>query len=162
MSSAGPGSVDGASFAGQGHGLVGEGEFATLHFRVVTPGDPQFGLAKVDARDRNNQSLPVSSGVLAVAPKTFVTAFAPAMPNPFAHTTQFQFSLASAGRAELEVFSVSGRRVRTLSSGVREAGEYRLQWNGSDDSGRLLAAGVYYARLVTAHGKFTRVVTYLR
>ena len=160
--SADPGTVDGASFSGNGQGLVGEGEFATLHFRVVAAGDPKFGFAKVDARDRNNQSLPVSSGVLAVAPKTFVTAFAPAMPNPFARTTQFQFSLASAGRAELEVFSVDGRRVRTLASGLREAGEYHIEWSGSDDSGRPLAAGVYYARLVTAHGRFTRVVTYLK
>jgi len=45
---------------------------------------------------------------------------------------------------------------------VREAGEYRLERNGSDDSGRPLAAGLYYARLLTAHGRFTRVVTFLK
>ena len=32
------GTVDGAVFAGNGQGLLGEGEFATVHFRVVTPG----------------------------------------------------------------------------------------------------------------------------
>ena len=162
--SAEPGLLDGASFAGAGQGIVGDGEFATVHFRVVAPGEPKFGFAQVDARDARNQSLHVDSGVLAVAPRTWVTAFAPAMPNPFGRstTTTFQFSLSKPGRADLEVFSVDGRHVRTLSSGVREAGEYRLEWNGSDDSGRPLAAGVYYARFVTAQGRFTRVVTYLR
>jgi flagellar hook assembly protein FlgD len=154
-----PGTVDGASFTGSGQGLVGEGEFAALRFRVVAAGDPRFGFAKVDARDHQNHTLAVSSGVLAVTPRAFVTAFAPAMPNPFRRTTAFQFSLARPGRADLELFSVGGRRVRTLSSGAREAGEYRLEWNGSDDSGRPLAAGVYYARLLTAQGRFTRVVT---
>jgi hypothetical protein len=160
--SAEPGTVDGASFAGGGQGLVGEGEFATLHFRVVAAGDPRFGFAKVDARDHQNHALQISSGVLAVAPKTFVTAFAPAMPNPFNRTTSFQFSLARAGRADLELYTVAGRRVRTLASGARDAGEYHLEWDGTDDSGRPLAAGVYYARLLTPQGRFTRVVTFLK
>ena len=97
-----------------------------------------------------------------MAPRTFVTAFAPAMPNPFGRTTMFAFSLAKAGRTDLEVFSVDGRRVRTMVSGTQAAGEHRVEWNGTDDSGRPLAAGVYYARLVTPQGSFTRVVTYLR
>jgi flagellar hook assembly protein FlgD len=56
---------------------------------------------------------------------------------------------------------VDGRRVRTITSGLRDAGEYRLEWNGADDSGHRIAPGVYYARLVTAQGRFTRVVTRL-
>jgi flagellar hook assembly protein FlgD len=84
------------------------------------------------------------------------------MPNPFGRTTTFRFSLAKAGSAELEVFSVDGRRVRTLSQGAREAGEYSIEWNGTDDAGRALNAGVYYARLVTPQGRFTRTVTFLK
>jgi hypothetical protein len=160
--SATPGNVDGASFAGSGQGLAGSGEFATVHFTVLATGDPKFDFAKVDARDRNNRTVAVNSGVLDVAPKVLRTAFAPAVPNPFTRGTQFAFSLAQPGRSELEVFSVDGRRVRTLASGLHDAGEYRLEWNGADDSGHPLAAGVYYARLLTAQGRFTRVVTYLK
>jgi hypothetical protein len=156
-----PGSVDGAVFAGSGQGFTGEGEFATLHFHVVAAGDPRFGFAAVDARDNQNHTVALATGVTAATPRTFVTAFAPAMPNPFGRSTTFAFSLAKAGRADLEVFSVDGRRVRTITSGPREAGEYRLQWNGADDSGRPIAPGVYYARLVTAQGHFTRVVSRL-
>jgi hypothetical protein len=159
--SASPGSVDGAVFAGAGHGLTGDGEFATVHFHVIAAGDPKFGFASVDARDAQNHAVTLATGVTAVTPRSFVTAFAPAMPNPFGHSTTFAFSLAKAGRADLEVYSVDGRRVRTITSGVRDAGEYRLEWNGADDAGRTIAPGVYYARLVTAQGRFTRVVTRL-
>jgi hypothetical protein len=159
--SAEPGAVDGAVFAGAGHGFTGEGEFATVHFQVVAAGDPKFGFATVDARDAQNHNVTLATGVTSAAPRTFVTTLAPAMPNPFGRSTTFAFSLAKAGRADLEVFSVDGRRVRTITSGLRDAGEYRLEWNGADDSGHPIAPGVYYARLVTAQGKFTRVVTRL-
>ena len=160
--SAEPGSVDGASFAGTEQGLVGEGEFATLHFRVKVAGDARITFASVEGRDSQNHAIDVTTKVAAVTPRTFTTAFAPAIPNPFGRTTMFQFSLAKSGAAELEVFSVDGRRVRRLASGTREAGEYRVEWNGTDEAGRPLSAGVYYARLSTAQGRFTRVVTYLR
>ena len=159
--SAAPGSVDGALFTGTGQGFTGEGEFATVHFQVVAAGDPKFGFAAVDARDAQNHTVTLATGVTATSPRTFVTTLAPAMPNPFGRSTTFAFALAKAGRADLEVFSVDGRRVRTITSGLREAGEYRLEWNGADDSGRPIAPGVYYARLVTAQGRFTRVVTRL-
>jgi len=159
--SAAPGSVDGAVFTGTAQGFTGDGEFATFHFHVVAAGDPGFAFAETKARDAQNHTVTLVTGVTAVTPRSFVTAFAPAMPNPFAHSTTFAFSLAKAGRADLEVFSLDGRRVRTITSGVRDAGEYRLEWNGTDDAGRTIAPGVYYARLVTAQGRFTQVVSRL-
>jgi hypothetical protein len=159
--SATPGSVDGAMFAGSKQGFSGEGEFATIHFRVVAAGDPKFGFDTVDARDAQNQPVSLATGLTASTPRAYVTGLMPAMPNPFGRSTTFAFTLAQAGRADLEVYSVDGRRVRTITSGVRDAGEYRLEWNGTDDAGRSIAPGVYYARLVTAQGRFTRVVTHL-
>jgi flagellar hook assembly protein FlgD len=141
---------------------VGDGEFATVQFRVKAAGDPRIAFARVEGRDAQNQPVEVSGRIAAVTPRTFVTAFAPAMPNPFNQRTTFRFSLARAGRADLQVFSVDGRLVRTLSAGMREAGEHQVEWNGSDDSGRPMNAGVYYARLQTAQGRWTRVVTYLK
>ena len=154
--------MDGASFAGSGQGLVGDGEFATVQFRVKAAGDPRIAFARVEGRDAQNQSIDVTAKVAAVTPRTFATAFAPAMPNPFNQRTTFRFSLAKSARADLQVFSVDGRLVRTLANGVREAGEYQVEWKGTDDSGRPLNAGVYYVRLVTPQLKQTRVVTFLK
>ena len=72
------------------------------------------------------------------------------------------FGLAARGPVDLAVFGVDGRRVRTLVREVREPGEYTVVWNGRDDEGHATSAGVYYARLVTAQGCFTRPVTYLK
>ena len=43
-----------------------------------------------------------------------------------------------------------------------EAGEYRETWDGRNDAGLPVGAGVYYARLVTAQGEFRRKLVRLQ
>ena len=96
----------------------------------------------------------------AVAPAR--TQLAVARPNPFRQTVTFPFSLSRVGRVELALYSVDGRRMRTLVSEVREPGEYDVVWDGRDDDGRAVVAGVYYARLDTPRGRFTRTVIHVK
>ena len=72
------------------------------------------------------------------------------------------FSLAARGPVDVALYAVNGRRLRTLVRGVREAGEYSLTWDGRDDDGAPAPAGVYYLRMVTPQGRFTRMLTYLK
>lgn len=70
-----------------------------------------------------------------------------ARPNPFGLETRIAFELPSACETRVEVYTVSGRRVATLLSGVRAAGSHEATWDGTDDRGRDLASGVYLVRL---------------
>jgi len=72
------------------------------------------------------------------------------------------FSLAAGGEVDLTVYSVDGRRVRTLVRGIREPGEYETVWDGRDDGGRAVRAGVYFARLAAPQGRYARTLTYLK
>ena len=60
--------------------------------------------------------------------------------------------MATAGEVRVGIFDVAGRRVATLVAGHQEAGRHSVTWNGTDDSGRALSSGVYFARLETAGG----------
>jgi hypothetical protein len=71
----------------------------------------------------------------------------PAMPNPFNPRTVLTFALARPGTVTLDVFDLTGRRVRRLVDGALPAGEHRTEWHGRDDHGRTLASGVYLVRL---------------
>jgi YVTN family beta-propeller protein len=86
----------------------------------------------------------------------------PASPNPFCASTQLAFSLDAAGPAELAIHDVRGRRVRALSDGERGAGRHVLAWDGRDDLGRRLPAGVYFASLRVDGFTQTRKVVVLR
>ena len=46
----------------------------------------------------------------------------------------------------LTIYDLGGRRVRTLLSGVQQAGPGRTTWDGRDDSGRGAATGIYLFR----------------
>jgi flagellar hook assembly protein FlgD len=48
---------------------------------------------------------------------------------------------------ELVLFDARGRRVRALVAGKYDPGEHTVTWDGTDDQGRPVASGVYFARL---------------
>jgi hypothetical protein len=159
--SAKPGNVDAAVMRAQG--MKGEGVLATVTFRVLSAGDPKIGIASLDGRDAHNHKLDVKQSLqLQVPAVPRVTELAYARPNPFRQKVNIPFSLSAGGAVNLEIYSVDGRRVRTLVHETREPGEYNVVWDGRDENGSVAMAGVYYVRLVTPQGRFTRTVTNLK
>jgi hypothetical protein len=69
-------------------------------------------------------------------------------PNPFSPHTRISFSLPREGWVNLKVYSAEGRLIRTLFSGRRGPGRYRLVWDGADEAGRPVPSGVYFCSLV--------------
>jgi hypothetical protein len=159
--SSGPGNVDAALLGLRGRALSGVGTLAVVTFRALADGDPRIGLARLAARDAQNQPLALGAPA-AGAGAGLSTALMPAMPNPFHGATALGISLAEAGPVEVAVYSVDGRRVKTLFKGNREAGAFRIAWDGTDERGNRMQPGVFFARLVTASGQSMRAVTYLR
>ncbi len=72
------------------------------------------------------------------------------IPNPLNRSTRVDFAITRAGAAKLEIYDVTGQRVRTLNNGVLAAGKHSVVWDGRGDSGRLVAPGTYYAKLFWA------------
>lgn len=86
-----------------------------------------------------------------------------AAPNPFAGSTKISFTLAREGSARLQVFDIGGRSVRGLFSGRHlSTGAHSIEWDGRDDSGRLLPAGTYWIRLTLPDGVETRKIQRIR
>lgn len=77
-------------------------------------------------------------------------------PNPFRSSTTVAFDLPRAVSVELVIHGVDGRAVRTLVTGPSDAGRHRAIWDGRDDRGRVVAAGIYFARLAAGEFKSTR------
>jgi hypothetical protein len=68
-------------------------------------------------------------------------------PTPSRTLTRIGFALPAAAAARLEVFAPGGGRVRTLAAGTLESGRHEVVWDGHDEGGRLVGAGVYFVRL---------------
>jgi len=58
-----------------------------------------------------------------------------------------------AGALEIEIFSVSGERVRTIRDNIPAGGaHYYVPWDGTNDSGSKVASGAYVARMTIGGG----------
>lgn len=80
----------------------------------------------------------------------------PPTPNPSDGTAIIGYALPEPGPLRLAIFDLAGRRVRTIvDRSLHEAGWFRASWNGSDDAGRPVGAGVYFYRLTSAAGSRT-------
>jgi hypothetical protein len=75
-------------------------------------------------------------------------------PNPFRDATRISYDLRSAGPVDLAIYDTAGRRVRALRRNEMPAGRHEETWDGRDERGRALAAGVYHLRLTA--GRFTQ------
>ena len=65
-------------------------------------------------------------------------------PNPFNPAVVLPLELAmDAARVSLTVYDVLGRRVRQVWQGPLGVGRHRLVWDGRDEAGQTVAAGVY-------------------
>ena len=63
-------------------------------------------------------------------------------PNPFNPTTTINYSLAKEGNVKLTVYNALGSNVATIVNEYKPAGNYSVQFNGSN-----LASGIYLYRL---------------
>ena len=65
-------------------------------------------------------------------------------PNPFNPAVVLPLDLATdASEVSLRVYDVLGRRVRQVWQGPLGAGRHRFVWDGRDEEGKAVAAGVY-------------------
>lgn len=128
---------------GEGSGVLGEGTLLDVTFRRIGAGDPAIVLEGVTARDAANRPVALA-GTTPAAP--LATQMGSPFPNPFRGSTSLRLALARDGRAKVAIYDLVGRRVRTLVSGLQPAGERMLVWDGRDDEGRSVPAGLYLVR----------------
>jgi hypothetical protein len=156
-----PGTVDVALLGVRDQAITGEGELASVRFRVLGAGDPRIVIAAASARDARNQlvELTTTGGTNSTdgnVPR--VTTILANVPNPFNPTTKIPFTLAIGGRIEVAIYGVNGHKVRTLLHGDRVPGLYEVLWNGTNDAGARVGSGAYYVRLVTVDGTHSRPI----
>jgi|FLOH01.1.fsa_nt_gi photosystem II stability/assembly factor-like uncharacterized protein len=83
-------------------------------------------------------------------------------PNPFNPSATIEYEISEQSDVSLIVYDVSGREVQDLVSNKRSPGAYTVRWNGTDQNGHQVPAGMYFARLQA--GEYSSVVkmVYLR
>jgi len=83
-------------------------------------------------------------------------------PNPFNPSTTIPVNLKRSGFITIRVYDILGRELKTIVSAHLSQGEYRFQWDGADDQGCQVPAGVYFYRLDNGQTGYTRTMILLK
>lgn len=89
----------------------------------------------------------VRCGIRSLAPNP--VSLAAARPGCLPAVT-LVYAVPVRSRVSLQLFDIDGSLVRTIASGVRDAGEHRAAWNGRDESDRPVPSGIYFCRFKAA------------
>jgi hypothetical protein len=92
------------------------------------------------------------------------TALLPNFPNPFNPETWIPFQLAEDADVVIRIYDIDGRLVRELDVGKRTAGMYATRedaayWDGKNELGEAVAAGVYLCELTAGDRRAVRRMT---
>ncbi len=83
-------------------------------------------------------------------------------PNPFNPSTTIPFNITQAGNVLLNVYDMSGSLVKTLASDYREAGSYKVIWNGLNNDGQQVASGQYILKMSAPNYSNTLQMTFIK
>lgn len=106
---------------------------------------------------------PVYTTISAEIPQEF--ALGTNYPNPFNPTTRITFSVAKTEAptsVTLKVYDLLGREVKTLLSEPMQAGQYFVEWDGTNDQGVAVTSGIYITRMVAGEFIATRRMTLMK
>ncbi|MFH1278149.1 MAG: M1 family aminopeptidase [Candidatus Eisenbacteria bacterium] len=103
-----------------------------------------------------------ATGVEGDAPPKPAYELAQNRPNPFNPTTTIRFSLPAKERVSLNIYTTSGRLVKTLVNGDLDAGAHAVIWDGLSQSGKETGSGVYFYRMEAGDFRETKKMVLVR
>ena len=81
-------------------------------------------------------------------------------PNPFNPVTTICYYIPDIGpkpaKVEIIIYNLLGSKIRTLVSEYKYPGEYRVVWDGRDDSGKDVSSGIYFYRMLIWGSEFSK------
>ena len=83
-------------------------------------------------------------------------------PNPFNPSTVIEFTVPHRSHVELSIYNLLGQRVVTLVDEPMSQGAYRTVWYGREESGRNVATGIYFYRLLAGDFVATKKMVLLK
>lgn len=72
-------------------------------------------------------------------------------PNPTQGSLTFSFALSKKNDVHIQIYNSQGQRVKTMTHPQMNSGKQSIVWDGRNDAGRQVDAGIYFALVQTNH-----------
>ena len=85
-----------------------------------------------------------------------------AYPNPFNPVTTIEYGIPEAAYVKILVYDLLGQKVKILEFSQKEAGYFTTQWDGTNQHGESVSAGMYFYRIRTGNFSDTKKIILLK
>ena len=106
---------------------------------LLEPNDASIFLTTLDC------SPVVSTDNSAINPDQFILH--QNYPNPFNPSTKIEYELNVDGIVTITILDIKGNEIKKLINSFQSTGRHEIEWNGLDNNGQNLSAGVYFYRI---------------
>ncbi|MCK4700400.1 MAG: T9SS type A sorting domain-containing protein, partial [Bacteroidales bacterium] len=79
-------------------------------------------------------------------------------PNPFNMETTISFLLEEKAFISIDIYNIHGKLLNRIENSFYDTGNYSLTWNGTDETGRRMPAGIYVFRFNVGSNSYNRRV----
>ncbi len=83
-------------------------------------------------------------------------------PNPFNPATTISFHTPKATEVSIRIYNMLGREIKVLMDERISAGAHSVAWDGKNEDGVAVSAGIYFYRLIADSFTETRKMLYLK
>lgn len=102
------------------------------------------------------------TGIAENEPVVLVTEGPETTPNPITRTAQFSYSLETAARVRVEIYSVDGRLVHMPIDQYQSGGQHQFLWYAKDTQGKDLPVGIYLLHFSAGSETITKSIVITR
>ncbi len=139
-------------------GITKEGLTYTIHDKDIDPGSSYR--YRVEINDDGLPSLLFETDLIATPSIPLVLY--QNYPNPFNPETKIRYYLPEKSMVSLEIFDVSGKKIKTLVSEIQDKGSKEYFWNGINSRGAEISSGIYLYKLRAGKKVLTKKMVLLR
>ena len=75
-------------------------------------------------------------------------------PNPFNPQVYIPFSLANKSEVKIIIYNARGQLIKNFVLGEKEPGNYRIEWDGTDNQGQALPNGIYCIKMIAGKDNY--------
>jgi NAD(P)H-hydrate repair Nnr-like enzyme with NAD(P)H-hydrate dehydratase domain len=104
----------------------------------------------VPVSNDNNETTPLVTGIVSN------------YPNPFNPNTTIMYSLHQESPVNITIYDIKGKVVRSIACGSQTAGLHNVAWDGLNNNKKSVASGIYYVRMTSDDGNYTRKITLMK
>lgn len=122
---------------------------------IIAIDNGQFGFLRVD----NIQNMLLNKNEMQI-PKNF--RLNNNYPNPFNPSTNIPFSISNEDNVSIIIYDVNGSRITELLNRYMPKGAYSINWNGKDERGSKVSAGVYLYSMKSGEYQHTKKMILLK